>query len=147
MPHGKAPVPRKAGGRREEQSLLVRACRVFVDNYANLLRFGLVVGGLYLVSTLPEQMSGASNEPADTVAEQLPVIETPPPAAPDPFADETFLTEGVQRALNCTKREYQREHYSDCGLEESDVYRQEEIFKDDGTLTILDVETLYAEAQ
>ena len=129
MPHGKAPVPRKAGGRREEQSLLVRACRVFVDNYANLLRFGLVVGGLYLV------------------AEQLPVIETPPPAAPDPFADETFLTEGVQRALNCTKREYQREHYSDCGLEESDVYRQEEIFKDDGTLTILDVETLYAEAQ
>ncbi len=144
MSHGKAPLPRKAGGRREEQSLLVRACRAFVDNYANLLRLGLVVGGLYLVSVLPEQMS---DEPGETVAEQAQVPETPATRGPDSFADETFLTEGVLRALNCTKREYQRENYSDCGLEESDVYQQDEIFKDDGTWSIPDVEMLYAKAQ
>ena len=143
MPKAKAPLPRKFGGRREDPSLLPRACRAFVDNYANLLRLGLIVGGLYLVSALPERMQLAPPPMAESrPAPEIPALESNPVEQENPV-----LSEGVLRALNCTKRDYQRENYSDCDLADSEVYSQDEIFKDDGSRTILDVETLYADAR
>lgn len=143
MPKAKAPLPRKLGGRREDQSLLMQACRVFVDNYANLLRLGLVAGGLYFVSVFPDRLQIVPAPVVDTLpAPEPPAIE----AGPDE-QEEPLMSEGVLRALNCTKRDYQREHYSDCELADSEVYTQDEIFKDDGSRTILDVETLYADAR
>lgn len=152
MAKPKAPLPRRAGGRREEQSLIIRGCRVFVDNYANLLRVGLLIGGLHFIANLTEHMAENRAGPADV--EQRAQIEygnpestvDAPAAEPEPLsAAEKASMERIRHITECTRRDYQRENYSECGLEDSDIYRQEEIFKDDGTLTIFDVETLYAD--
>lgn len=138
--------PRRLSGRIEERSLLLSACRAFVDNYANLLRFGLIVGGLYLVSVIPERMA---TSPQSTAFDAPSVEDARVEENTDTFSDETFLTDGVLRAMNCTRREYQRENYSECDIADSEVYSQDEIFKDDGSrsITVFDVERLYADAK
>ncbi len=158
MPHRKAPLPRRAGGRREERSLIVRACRAFVDHYANLLRLGLIVGGIHLMGSLVDNLSP---RPVDPASAGLQAVERPAAAdtseddaknagvrAREPLSDvEKASMERIRHVTRCTQRDYQRKHYSDCGLADSEIYRQEDIFKDDGSLTIFDVETLYAETR
>ena len=137
--------------------MIVLLCMAFVNNYANLLRLGLVVGGLYLVSVISEEIdSGGRYDRSIVVTEDNGSEATPDRADnPDAVSQGAEVMSDVERASwerirqhnNCTRREYQRENYESCDLANSSVYPQDEVFKDDGSRAIFDLETLYADVQ
>ena len=137
-----------------EPPLFVRLCQAFVDNLGIILKTGLVVGSILLLQDL---LTGLE-ETRDTAPRSTRILEADrvdvPPRATTPAHEpgdeepvaETFLSDGVQQALNCTYTEYRNAHYDECVGEPSDVYRHPPADPDDRGHLEHEAEILFADA-
>jgi hypothetical protein len=99
--------------------VFIRLCEAFVDNLSQILRLGLIVGGIVLVQELLV-LRELLDEPeiADHVeAAEGPALPTEVPDSPEPL-----LTDEIIHAQNCTRKEYWSAHYDECFPEGSEVY-------------------------
>lgn len=129
-PHYRGKAPRV----QPSEPLFVRLCKAFVDNLGILLKTAFVFGAVLLVQNLTD----ALQEMRDAPPSEVPIlatdseidrsergdVETPADASQEPEVIESFMSEGVKRAFNCTFTEYREAHYEECVDEPSDVYRQ-----------------------
>jgi hypothetical protein len=122
--------------------LFIRLCEAFVDNLANILRLGLVVGALFLVRDLAELRELVlPRGDAPLVSEQADVIEPLEPAAGE---EEPWLSDGVKHALNCTHEDYRNAHYDDCVDDASEIYKRPGADPDDTGFILRESEVLFA---
>ncbi len=110
-----------------EPPLFIRLCQSFVDNLGIILKTAFVFGCIFLVQDLLTGLAETRQAPPRSTQ----ILE--PDRLPDPVIDEepaeeelpkeSFLSDGVQHALNCTFTDYRNAHYDECVDEPSDVYR------------------------
>ena len=109
------------------EPLIVRLCTALVDNLTLILRTAFVIASLFLVQELQPRFESA-DEP---VAETQPETDAPEMPRSDPEPQESFLTDGVQHAFNCTFEKYRNAHYDECVNGESRIYQEPAASEDD----------------
>lgn len=109
------------------EPLIVRLSTALVDNLTLILRTAFVIASLFLVQELQPRFE--QSDPAMTAAEP----DERPPETPvaDPEPRESFLSEGVQHAFNCTFEKYRNAHYDECVNGKSRIYRKPTADEDD----------------
>ena len=141
--------PTRLGGRRIDDHLLVEICRAFVRNFDNILRLGLIVGGLWLIAQVdqgmspspgenPARVANAESQGADNTVEE--------PTDRQKLAREPFMNDNIRLHVNCTRIEFRKHHKRECEVFESEAYGPREHGQDDDGFLFERVDTLYAGA-
>ena len=98
--------------------MFIRLCEAFVDNLSQILRLGLIVGGIVLVQELLV-LRDLLDEPVITDHVEAESSASPTVVTESP---EPLLSEEIIHAQNCTRKEYWSAHYDECFPEGSEVY-------------------------
>ena len=98
--------------------VFIRLCEAFVDNLSQILRLGLIVGGIVLVQELLV-LRDLLDEPVITDHVEAESSASPTVVTESP---EPLLSEEIIHAQNCTRKEYWSAHYDECFPEGSEVY-------------------------
>lgn len=136
-----------------EPPLFIRLCQSFVDHLGVILKTAFVFGAIVLVEDLLTGLEETREAPPRSVQilepDQLaPAVPGPGGSgAADDVATETFMSDGVRHALNCTYTEYRNEHYDECVDDDSEVYRHPPADSDDRGFVARDALILLADTK
>lgn len=150
----KRPLRRNALRVPVEPPLFVRLCQSFVDNLGVILKTAFVFGAIVLVQDLLTGLEETRDAPPrstqilepDRLAPEEPGSVTDA-ATRDDAPVETFMSDGVRHALNCTYTDYRNEHFDECVGDDSDVYRHPPADPDDRGFLGRDEEILLAHSR
>ena len=141
MGNGKRDRRRIVDPRGHRVPAFIRLCEAFVENLSQVLRLGLVIGGIVLVQELSELRETFSPPVAPDQAH----MEKPEPPANTDEPPASLLTDDVIHAQNCTHKEYWSTHYDECFPDGSDVYpRPNTADPDDTGFILYEARVLYA---
>lgn len=121
--------------------MFIRFCEAFVDNLAQILRLGLIVGALFLVQelhVLRDAVAPTNPRLFDAPADAIDTAEA------DGDAAEPWLSDGVKHALNCTHAKYRDAHYEECVDGESEIYERPGADPDDTGYLLQESLVIYA---
>ena len=139
-------IPKRLGGRREDDYLVVDMCRAFVRNFDNILRFGLAVACLSLVANIDRLVSlpDRVDEEPITVNKDIENTVEAPASDRQQLAREPFMNDNIRLHENCTRIEFRKSHKLECDVFESEAYGPREHAQDDDGFLFEDLDTLYA---